>query len=136
MAALLDLRRFKLCLLVSSVLLIFLAVGMIVFGTRQEIIPAHAIDVLSVMVWLGCIISVIPRWLRSKLPYDPFGGEADRTGTNERVVTQSSNVPSHRVVRDYRIHRNPKVTNLYSSRSSEPIVINAAIEGFKAQKTS
>jgi len=40
MAAVMDLRLFKLCLLVASILLMFLAAGVIVFGTRLEIISA------------------------------------------------------------------------------------------------
>jgi hypothetical protein len=90
MAALLDLRRFKVGLLVSSVLLIFLGVGMTVFGAGLGIIPAHAIDVMSVMVWLGCVITVIPRWFRSKLPCGLFGSEADRKGTYETALSSSA----------------------------------------------
>jgi hypothetical protein len=87
MAALMDLRLFKLCLLVASILLIFLAAGVIVFGTRQGIIPANAVAVLSVMVWLACVVSVIRRWVRSKRPYEPFGSKADRTGTCETALS-------------------------------------------------
>jgi hypothetical protein len=81
MAALMDLRLFKLCLLVASILLMFLAAGVIVFGTKLGMIPANAVAVLSVMVWLGCVVSVIRRWFRSKRPYVPFGSKADRTAT-------------------------------------------------------
>jgi hypothetical protein len=79
MAALMDLRLFKLCLLVASILLMFLAAGVMVFGTKLGIIQANAVAVLSVMVWLGCVFSGIRRWLHSKRPYERFGSNADRT---------------------------------------------------------
>jgi len=87
MAALMDLRLFKLYLLVASILLMFLAAGVIVFGTRHGIIPANAVAVLSVMVWLACVVSVIRRWFRSKRPYEPLGSRADRTGTCETALS-------------------------------------------------
>lgn len=68
MAALMDLRVFKLGLLVASILLMVSATGVIVFGTKLGIIPAHAVAVLSVMVWLACVVSVIRRRFRSKRP--------------------------------------------------------------------
>jgi hypothetical protein len=46
MAALLDLRLFKLCLLVAGILLMFLAVGMMVLGTTLGTLPTSAIAVL------------------------------------------------------------------------------------------
>jgi hypothetical protein len=76
MAALMDLRLFKLCLLVSGILLTFLAAGVIVFGTKLEIVAANAVPVLSVWVWLSCVVSVACRWFRSKPPYEPFGRKA------------------------------------------------------------
>jgi hypothetical protein len=81
MGAMMDLRLFKLCLLVASILLMFLAAGVMVFGATRGIIPANAVTVLSVMVWLGCVVSVIRRRVRSKRSYEAFGGTADRTGT-------------------------------------------------------
>jgi hypothetical protein len=84
MAALMDLRVFKLGLLVASILLMFSA---IVFGTKLEIIPANAVTVLSVMVWLACVVSVIHRWFRSKPPYEPFGSTADRAATGEMALS-------------------------------------------------
>jgi hypothetical protein len=80
MAALMDLRLFKLCLLVASILLMFLAAGVMVFGTKQGFIPANAIAVLSVMVWLACVVPVIRRWFRSSRP---FSSKADRSATCE-----------------------------------------------------
>src|SRR5215467_3994828 len=68
MAALMDLRVFKLCLAFASILLVFLGAGVIVFGTKLGMIPANAVPILSVMVWLGCVGSVIRRWFRSKRP--------------------------------------------------------------------
>jgi len=79
MAALMDLRLFKLCLLVASILLMFLAAGVIVFGTKLGIIQANAVAVLSVMVWLGCVVSAIRRWFRFKRPYERSATKADRT---------------------------------------------------------
>jgi hypothetical protein len=61
MAALMDLRVFKLGLLVASILLMFSAGGVIVFGTKLGIIPANAVAVLSVMVWLACVVPMIRR---------------------------------------------------------------------------
>jgi hypothetical protein len=84
MAALMDLRLFKLCLLVASILLMFLAAGVMVFGTKQGFIPANAVAVLSVMVWFGCVISVIFRWLRSRRP---FASKADHAATCERALS-------------------------------------------------
>ena len=66
MTALMDWQLFRFCLLVGSVLLIFLAAALLVFGTTLGIIPASAVAVLSVMVWLGCVVSIFRRWLRSK----------------------------------------------------------------------
>ena len=80
MAALMDLRLFKLCLLVASILLTFLATGVMVFGTKQGFIPANAVAVLSVMVWLGCVVPVIRRCFRARRP---FGSKADRAATCE-----------------------------------------------------
>ena len=79
MAALIDLRLFKRFLLVASILLIFLAAGVIAFGTKLEFIPANAVAILSVMVWLGCVVSGIRRWFHSKRSYKSFGSKADRT---------------------------------------------------------
>lgn len=87
MAALMDLRLFKLCLLVASILLMFLAAGVMVFGTKQGFIPANAVAVLSVMVWLGCVVSVICRRFRSKRPYEPIGRKAQRTATCETALS-------------------------------------------------
>jgi len=87
MAALMDLRLFKLYLLVASILLMFLAAGVIVFGTKLETIPADAVAVLSVMVWLACVVSGIRRWFRSKHPYELFGSKADRTATCETALS-------------------------------------------------
>jgi hypothetical protein len=81
MAALMDLRVFKLCLLVASILLMLMSAGVMVLGTKVGIIPANAVPVLSVMVWLGCVVSVMRRWFRSKRPYESFGRKADRTAT-------------------------------------------------------
>jgi hypothetical protein len=87
MGALMDLRIFKMCLLVASILLMFLAAGVIVFGTRLEIVRANAVAVLSVIVWLGCAVSVIHRWFCSKRPYKAFGSKADRTRTYETALS-------------------------------------------------
>ena len=76
MAALMDLRLFKLCSLVASILLMFLAAGVMVYGTKLEMIPTNAVPVLSVIVWLTCAVSGIRRWFRSKPPDEPFGRRA------------------------------------------------------------
>jgi hypothetical protein len=86
MAALMNLRLFKLCLLVASVLLMFLGVGVIVFGTTLGTIPTYAVGVLSVMVWLCCAVSAITRWLRSQPPYQQLGSKVTRTGTWEAAL--------------------------------------------------
>jgi len=39
------------------------------------------------MVWLGCVVSVIRRWFRTKHPYEPFGSKADRTATCETALS-------------------------------------------------
>jgi hypothetical protein len=90
MAAMLDLRVFKLGLLVASIVLMFSAIGVMVlgtkfsaigvmvFGTKLGMIPANAVPVLSIMVWLACLLSAIRRWFRSKRPCEPFGSTADR----------------------------------------------------------
>ena len=86
MAALMDLRVFKLCLAIASVLLVFLGVGVMVFGTKLGMIPANAVPILSVMVWLGCVGSVIRRWFRSKRPceqLDPATGRLPGQITSE-----------------------------------------------------
>jgi hypothetical protein len=80
MAALMDLRLFKLCALVASILLMLLAAGVMVFGTKQGFIPANAVPVLSVMVWLGCLVPVIRRWFRARRP---FGSNTDRAAACE-----------------------------------------------------
>lgn len=77
MAALMDLRLFKWSALVASVLLMFLAAGVMVFGTKLEIIPANAVAVLSILVWLGCVVSAISRWFRSKRSSEQFSRKAD-----------------------------------------------------------
>lgn len=87
MAALMNLRLFKLCLLIASILLMLLAAGVMVFGTKLEMIPANAVSVLSVMVWLGCGVSVITRWLRAKHACVPFGRKADPTITFEKALS-------------------------------------------------
>lgn len=94
MAALMDLRVFKLGLLVASILLMFSATGVIVFGTKLGIIPTHAVAVLSVMVWLACVASVIGRRFRSKRPYEPFGSRADRPETCEIALTDGASMLS------------------------------------------
>lgn len=86
MAALMDLRVFKLGLLVASILLTFSSVAVIVFGTKLGIIPAHAVAVLSVMVWLACVISGIRRWFRSRRSDEPSGSTADSTGACEMAL--------------------------------------------------
>lgn len=86
MAALMDLRLFKLGLLVGSMALMFLAAGMIVFGTRLEIVRANAVAVLSVMVWLGCVVSVMRRWFCPKRSYKVFGRTGERRGTYEKAL--------------------------------------------------
>ena len=86
MAALMDLRLFKLCLLVASILLMLLSVGVIVFGTKLEMISANAVSVLSVVVWLGCVTSVIGRWFRSKRA-EPFGRKADPIVISEKALS-------------------------------------------------
>jgi hypothetical protein len=86
MAALMDLRFFKRCSLVASILFTFLAVGAMVFGSRLAIIPANAVAVLSVMVWLGCVASMMRRRFGSKRPQEQFGSKADLTGTGEAVL--------------------------------------------------
>ena len=86
MAAMMDLRIFKLCLLVASILLMILAAGVIVFGATRGIIPANAVTVLSVMVWLGCVVSAIRRRFGSKRSYETFGIKADRTGTGSTAL--------------------------------------------------
>jgi len=87
MAALMDLRLFKLCLLLASILLVLLAAGVIVFGTKLDIISANAVSVLSVVVWLGCVASVIRRWLRSKRGYEAFSRKSDLTVTCEKALS-------------------------------------------------
>jgi hypothetical protein len=87
MAALMDLRLFKLFLVVASILLMLLAAGVIVFGTKLEMIPANAVSVLSVVVWLGCVVSVIRRWFHTKRAHPPFGRKADLTVTHERALS-------------------------------------------------
>ena len=87
MAALMDLRVFKLCLAIASILLVFLGAGVMVFGTKLGMIPANAVPILSVMVWLGCVGSVIRRWFRSKRPCEQLGRTADGTGTCEMAVS-------------------------------------------------
>jgi hypothetical protein len=88
MAALMDLRLFKWCLLIASILLMLLSAGVIVFGTKLEMIPANAVSVLSVVVWLGCVVSVITRRFRSKRAYQPFGRKADEpTVTHEETLS-------------------------------------------------
>jgi hypothetical protein len=86
MAALMDLRVFKSGLLVASILLTFSAIGVIVFGTKLEIIPAHAVAVLSITVWLACAVSGIRRRFRSKRSYKPSGSTAGCTGTCEMAL--------------------------------------------------
>ena len=56
MAALMDLRVFKLGLLVASILLMFSAAGVIVFGTKLGIIPAHAVAVRTSRLAAGLIV--------------------------------------------------------------------------------
>ena len=90
MAALMDLRVFKLGLLVASILLMFSATGVIVFGTKLGIIPAHAVAVLSVMVWLACVVSVIHR----RFTYEPFGSRADRPETCEMALIDGASMLS------------------------------------------
>lgn len=82
-----DLRLFKLCLLVASILLMLLSVFAIAFGTELEMISANAVSVLSVVVWLGCVVSVIGRWFRSKRAYEPFGRKGDRIVTSEKALS-------------------------------------------------
>ncbi|HKE29292.1 MAG TPA: hypothetical protein VKB88_43375 [Bryobacteraceae bacterium] len=72
MAAMLDLRVFKVGLLVASIVLMFSAIGVMVFGTKLGMVPANAVPVLSIMVWLACVLSVIHRWFRSKRPGERF----------------------------------------------------------------
>ena len=86
MAALMDLRLFKLCLLVASILLMLLSAGVIVFGTKLEMIPANAVAVLSILVWLGCAVSTISRWFGSKRSFEPFGRKAHPTVMYERAL--------------------------------------------------
>jgi len=92
MAALMDLRVFKFGLLVASILLMFSATGVIVFGTKLGMIPAHAVAVLSVMVWLACAVSVIRRRFGSKRPYEPFGSSADRPETCETALIDGASM--------------------------------------------
>jgi hypothetical protein len=92
MAALMDLRVFKLGLLVASILLTFSATGVIVFGTKLGVIPAHAVAILSVMVWLACVVAVIRRWFRSKRPYEPLGTRADRPGSCEMALIDGASM--------------------------------------------
>ena len=87
-----DLRLFKLCSLVASILLMFSATGVIVFGMKLGIIPANAVAVLSVMVWLACVVSVIRRRFRSKRPYEPFGSRADRPETCEAALIDGASM--------------------------------------------
>jgi hypothetical protein len=103
MAAMMDLRVFKLGLLVASILLLFSATGVIVFGTKLEIIPAHAVAVLSVMVWLACVVSVIHR----RCTYEPFGSRADRPETCEMALIDGASM------------LNPTTKRLTSQISSE-----------------
>jgi hypothetical protein len=86
MAALMDLRLFKFSLLVASIVLMFLAAGVIIFGRKLGLIQANAVAVLSVMVWLGSVVSVIRRWFHSKRPYEAFGSKADRMATFETAL--------------------------------------------------
>ena len=92
MAALMDLRVFKLGLLVASILLMFSATAVIVFGTKLGIIQAHAVAVLSVMVWLASVVSVIRRRFRSKRLYEPFGGRADGPETCEMALIDGASM--------------------------------------------
>ena len=87
MAALMDLRLFKLWLLVASILLMLLSASVIVFGTKLEMISANAVSVLSVVVWLGCVVSVIGRWFRSKRAYEPFSRKADPLVTSGKALS-------------------------------------------------
>lgn len=98
MAALMDVRVFKLCLLVASILLIFLAAGVMIFGTKLGIIPANAVAFLSVMVWLGCVVSVVRRWFGSKRPDERFG-KAERTATYETALSGGAGMLDSRTVR-------------------------------------
>lgn len=86
MAAILDVRVFKLGLLVASIVLMFSAIGVMVFGTKLGAIPANAVPVLSIMVCLACVLSALCRWFRSKRPSEPFGSTADRTETYEMAL--------------------------------------------------
>jgi hypothetical protein len=70
MAAMLDLRVCKLGLLVASIVLMFSAIGVMVFGTKLAMIPANAVPVLSIMVWLASVLSAIRRRFRSSRPGD------------------------------------------------------------------
>jgi len=81
MAAMLDLRVFKLGLLVAGIVLMLSAVGVMVFGSRLGVIPANAVPILSITVWLACIFSAIRRWSRSKR------GVAHRTATYEMALS-------------------------------------------------
>lgn len=76
MAAMLDLRVFKLGLLVCSIVLMVLGLGVMAFRTTLGMIPPNAVPVLSISVWLTCAFSAIRRWLGSKRPDGPFGNRA------------------------------------------------------------
>jgi hypothetical protein len=78
MAAMLDLRVFKVGLLVAGIVLLFSAIGVMVLGTRLGMIPGNAVPVLSIMVWLASVLSAIRRWFRSKRTSEQFGSTADR----------------------------------------------------------
>jgi hypothetical protein len=90
MAALMDLRVFKLGLLAASILLMFSAAGFIVFPTKAAAIPANGVAVVSVMVWLACAVSVIFRWFRAKRLNEPLGSTADRIGTRDMALPDGS----------------------------------------------
>jgi hypothetical protein len=72
----------------------FSATGVIVFGTKLGIIPAHAVAVLSIMVWLACVVSVIRRRFLSKRPYEPFGNRVDRPETREMALIDGASMLS------------------------------------------
>jgi hypothetical protein len=87
MAALMDLRLFKSCLIFASILLTFLAAGVMVFGSKLEFVPNNAVPVLSMVVWLSCLGSAICRWFRSKPASDPFGRKADPAVARETALS-------------------------------------------------
>jgi hypothetical protein len=76
-AAMLDMRVLKLSLLVASIALMFSAIGVMLFGTKLGMIPANAVPVLSIMVWLACVLSAIRRRFRSKRSCKAFDSRAD-----------------------------------------------------------